>query len=358
MDAEFHAGARRDHDRGNGADGAANGERTRLPSEARLARGTAAGFSLNGTSREVMPVGARDSCSDQHASRASGSPPATGLPSRQDSLLPEWERPARSSDTRQGPQKMIDAMTASTAELRAFLSNGTASSSATSFGADAAGGGLGGLGTAGAGMSGSDPDVNLSQTPARMPPRSWSSPSEDRGTVARAEQGMSVGVSVREADGLYWQNVRGKEDVGAGRGDGKRASEESADDESGKHQQDPVMCLRAPLESAQQAPRSFSLHTPPPYHQAASVSTKFVCRFLRLRLSLSLFLSLSPPPPPSLSLSLSVSHSRSHSPSPSPSLARPRSLALSHKVEALLKARESRERKISEIKSLLVNLKT
>ena len=242
MDAEFHAGARGDHDRG---DGAADGERARLPSEARRACGTAARFSLNGASREAMPVGARDSCSN-HASRARDSPPATGLPSRQDSLLPEWERPARSSDTRQGPQKMIDAMTASTAELRAFLSNGAASSRATSSGADAAGGGLG---TAGAGMSGSAPDVNVSQTPVRMPPRSWSSPSEDRGAVARAEQG-SVGLSVREADGLYWQNVRGKEaDVGAGCEDGKRANEESADDESGKHQQDPVMCLRALLDT-------------------------------------------------------------------------------------------------------------
>lgn len=223
-DAASH-GAPSDDDRGRGGAGA---HRAGVPSQVRQrANGPAVQMDLKDGAKEVLPPGARDGCRTQHAPRPSD-PPAMTWSTLQTSSVLEKERPVWSPDRKQaqGPQKMIDAMTASTAQLRSFLANGAEKSLVLEDKIKKR-------------ESGRESDVNPSRTPARLPPRGWSSPSDEQAAAERGERLEGV-------DGVCPQNLHRTEEVGAGL---KRDDEAPAADGSagGQEQRDPVSrsCPRA-----------------------------------------------------------------------------------------------------------------
>lgn len=222
-DAASH-GAPSDDGRGRGGAGA---HRAGVPSQVRQAQ-----MDLKDGAKEGLPEGARDGCRTQHAAAPRASdPPAMPWSTLQTSSVLEKERPAWSSPDRkqaQGPQKMIDAMTASTAQLRSFLANGAEQSLVLEDKIKKR-------------ESGRESDVNPSRTPARLPPRGWSSPSDEQAAAEPRSAERLEGV-----DGVCPQNLHRTEEVGAGL---KRDDEAPAADGSagGQEQRDPVsrFCPRA-----------------------------------------------------------------------------------------------------------------
>jgi len=224
------AGARRDHE------GWGELEQTVPSASSRRTRGTTASFSLEGQPPRGLPGRAREGFGPQHTANQ----PRVSTPSLGDEDA--RERRGTSPDARLGSRNMIDAMTASTAELRSFLSNGGASSEPAASGER----------DRNKRSSSPAPDSHAAHNPSRSAPKTWASPPEECGARAHSAVGTQGG---REGDVYSLQHLRrggGMGDaVGARAGQGADATDREdvaavPGSEAAHHQLDPVNSAPVP----------------------------------------------------------------------------------------------------------------